>query len=128
MKEADMLVVAAILTIAVSLMHSVLGERHLVAPLLRMRGLPVILGSVEHTRRTIRAAWHLTTLLWWGLAVVLIYLQFGGERLAPVFLWMVAAVFLISGAFALVLSRGAHRSWVFFFPVAAIAAYAAYLG
>jgi hypothetical protein len=121
-----MLLIASILTIAVSLMHSLLGGKRLIAPILRMDGLPVILGSVANTKLTLRIGWHITSLLWWGVAAVLASLHFSPQLAAPAFLWMVCVVFAISGAAALILSRGAHKSWVLFLPIAAIAGYAAY--
>lgn len=121
-----MLLIAAILTIAVSLMHSVLGERRLIGPLLRREDLPVILGSLKNTRLTLRIAWHITSLMWWGIAAVLAYMHVAPETASVAFLWMVSAVFGVSGAAALVASRGKHRSWVFFLPIAVLTGYAAY--
>ena len=66
-----MLFIAAILTILVGLMHSVLGGRYLISPILRLEGHPSILGSRENARVTLWAAWHATSLTWWGLAAVL---------------------------------------------------------
>ena len=121
-----MLLIAAILTVAVGLMHSILGERRLIGPLLRMEGLPVILGSLNNTKLTLRIAWHATSLMWWGIAALLAYMHFSDGTVGMAFLWMVSAVFGISGAVALIASRGKHRSWVFFLPIAALTGYAAY--
>ncbi|NOX93602.1 MAG: hypothetical protein GXP04_00470 [Alphaproteobacteria bacterium] len=123
-----MLLIAAILTIVVSLMHSILGGRRLIAPILRMDNLPIILGSVTNTKLTLRIGWHMTSLLWWGIAAILAIMHYRPESVAQAFLWMVCVVFGISGAAALILSRGAHKSWLLFFPVAAIAGYMAYTG
>ncbi len=123
-----MLLVAAILTIVVSLMHSILGGRRLIAPILRMDGLPVILGSVANTKLTLRIGWHMTSLLWWGIAAMLLYLHYSPESARLGFLWMVCVVFAISGASALIFSRGAHKSWVLFFPISVITGYMAYTG
>ncbi len=123
-----MLLVAALVTILVSLMHSVLGGRRLIAPILRMEGLPIILGSLKNTRLTLWAGWHMLTMTWLGLAAMLAYLHFTPDHAGKAFLFMVAVLFAISGAAALVLSRGAHLSWVLFLPVAAITGYAAFTG
>ncbi len=123
-----MLLIAALLTILVGVMHSALGGRRLIAPILRMEGLPVILGSLKNTKLTLLVGWHIATLTWWGLAAMLIYLHFTPDHAAKAFLWMVAAVFAISGVAALGLSRGAHLSWVLFLPIAAITGYAAFTG
>ncbi len=122
-----MLIAAIVLTFAVSLMHSVIGEIRLIRPLLALPNLPVILGSLENTKRTIRIAWHITSLNWWGLAAVMYYIHTGGEQTAQFFLVMVAAIFAVSGSTALILSRGAHLSWVFFLPMAGLTLYAAWM-
>ncbi|MCW9034660.1 MAG: hypothetical protein OQJ97_10620 [Rhodospirillales bacterium] len=120
-----MLIIAAFLIIAVSLMHSILGEKRLITPLLRMEGLPVILGSLQNTKLTLRAAWHLTSLLWWGIATQMVFLHFSPDLNGTAFLWMVSIVFGISALVALIGSKGAHLSWVFFMPVSLIAGYMA---
>ena len=122
-----MLIVAAILTVAVGLMHSVLGGRYLIAPILKMDGLPVILGSRSRTRLTLKAGWHAASLTWWGLAGVLVHMQVMPGGTDAAFLTMVSAVFGLAGLAALILSRGTHLSWVFFLPVALITGYSAAL-
>ncbi len=120
-----MLIIAALLTIAVSLMHSIIGERRLITPLLNMEGLPIILGSLKNTKLTLRTAWHITSLLWWGIAAQMVYLHFMPESLGTVFLWIVTMVFGISGMAALICSKGAHLSWVFFIPISLITGFMA---
>jgi len=41
------------------------------------------------------------------------------------FLWMIVAAFALTGAVALVATKGAHASWAFFLAIAALAAQAA---
>ncbi len=120
-----MLLIASALTIFVSLMHSILGGRRLIEPILAMNGLPVILGDIAHTKLTLRAGWHLLSLMWWGIAAMLAYLHFSTDAAGEVFLWIVSILFGVSGAIALIFSRGAHLSWIFFLPVAMIAGYTA---
>ena len=115
-----MLFLAAALLIAVTAMHSILGELRLIGPILRIENLPVILGSRRNTRATIRIAWHLTSLFWLCLAALLVRLQLGTGDLAVWFLWSVTAAFALSGAAALIVSRGRHLSWVFFLPIAVL--------
>jgi hypothetical protein len=57
-----MLLIAALLTILVGAMHSVLGGKRLIAPILRMEGLPIILGSLKNTRLTLLVGWHIASL------------------------------------------------------------------
>ena len=117
-----MLLIAATLLLAVSAMHSIVGEIRLLRPLLRLDRLPVILGSPEMTRTTIRVAWHLTSLTWLGMAALLVRLQQTPMDFAACFLWVMTAIFTASGLVALVASHGRHLSWVFFLPVAALCA------
>lgn len=120
-----MLVIAAILTIAVGLMHSLAGGRRLIRPILEMEGLPVILGDIRNTRLTLEIGWHLLTLTWWGMAAVMLYLHYRADGAGTAFLVMTATLFAVSGLTALVASRGRHLSWIFFLPVAAMTAYSA---
>jgi len=115
-----MLFFAAALLIAVTAMHSILGELRLIQPILRLENLPVILGSRQNTRATIRFAWHITSLFWLGLAALLVRLQMSTIDLAAWLLWGVTIAFALSGAAALIASRGRHMSWVFFFPIAVL--------
>jgi hypothetical protein len=120
-----MLIIAALLTFAVGLMHTWIGGKRLIRPILGMQGLPVILGSVERSKLTLATGWHASSLTWWGISAVLACMHFSPENAAAAFLWMVTAVFSVIGLAALVLSRGAHLSWIFFLPIAAITGYAA---
>ena len=66
-------VIAAVLAFAIGLAHSYLGERYLLTRLLRRPdALPPLFGRVESTARTLRFAWHLTTIAWFGLGAVLL--------------------------------------------------------
>lgn len=116
---------AAVLCVLLGLGHSLLGERYLIGPIVRMDGLPRILGDVGQTRTVLRFAWHLTTLLWWGIAAVLAYMAAVPAALSRPLLWMIVLVFGASGAIALVGTRGAHKSWVYFFAIAGLTALAA---
>lgn len=110
-----MLAVAALLLVALGLAHSVLGERYLLTRLFR-RDLPRLFGSDAFTKRTLRFAWHLTTVAWWGMAALL--LAGLDDRAAA--LRILSATFAASGLIALAGSRGRHLSWVVFFALAAL--------
>ncbi len=71
-----MLILAAVLLIGVGLLHSVKGGKHLIAPILRMQGLPIILGSRRNTELTLWAGWHIASLFWWGNAAALLWIAF----------------------------------------------------
>ena len=110
-----MLAAAATLMILLGLAHSVLGERYLLIPLFRRPDLPKLFGGTAFTTRTLRFAWHLTTVIAWGLAAVVLQLESlpdaGGRRIA-----LILAITLgISGLLPLVITRGRHLSWVVLF-------------
>ena len=113
---------AAVLAVMLGAGHSLLGERALIGPILTLDTLPVILGSRRHTRAVLRFAWHLTSLLWWGIAAVLVVMQMAPATLNRPFLWMIVVVFGFSGVLAVWSTAGRHKSWVYFFAIAALTA------
>ncbi len=115
------LVLAASLLAALGLAHSYLGERYLLVRLFRRSDLPKLLGSDWFTRRTLRFAWHLTTLTWWGLAGILLTLaeKEGASVRSDVLGW-IAGVFLTCGVVALLASRARHLAWIVFLAIAAL--------
>jgi hypothetical protein len=119
------LLAAAWLTVVVGIAHSALGEQYIVQPVLRLQGLPVVLGDEGRTKAIIRYAWHLLSLTWWGIAAMMVYMAVAPGPLDAPFLWMAVVVFGLSGAIVLIGSRGVHLAWVFFFAIAALSAHAA---
>lgn len=107
-----MLILAAVLAVAIGLVHSVLGERYILLRLFR-RPLPKLFGSDEFTRKTLRFAWHITTLAWFGFAALLILIQLDRATTAAL-TSTIAATFAVTGLVALIASRGRHLSWVVF--------------
>ena len=65
-----MLLLAVLLIVVLGLAHSVLGERYILIRLFRRTDLPKIFGSTDFTVRTLRFAWHITTVAWFGLAAL----------------------------------------------------------
>ena len=113
--------VAAALAIGLGIFHSVLGERYILIRLFR-RDLPKLFGSDLFTKRTLRFAWHLTTLSWFALAVVLLAVAGGPPAPAPRFLTdLVAVTALVSALVAAVGSRGKHVAWAVFLAIAILA-------
>jgi len=115
------LLVAGWLAALLGLAHSWLGERYVISRLLRRTDLPKLFGSDLFTRRTLRFAWHLTSVAWFGFAATLWVLgsPHGGEAdLAGSILGVVARTFALSGLVALVGSRGRHLSWIVFLAIA----------
>ena len=114
--------VAAALVVAVGLAHSYLGERYILTRLFQRSDLPRLFGSSDFTVRTLRFAWHITTVAWFGLAAILVLLAKTAatpENIALAVGW----TFLASGLIALVASRGRHLSWVVFLAIGCLAIY-----
>lgn len=115
------LVVAACLLVAIGIAHSYLGERYILIRLFQRPNLPHLFGSDLFTKRTLRFAWHVTTVAWWGLAAAVLVVARnpampGASALARV----VSITFLVSAVVSGVGSRGRHLSWVAFLAVAAL--------
>ena len=110
------MVIAAVLLLAIGLAHSYLGERYILARLFR-QDLPALFGSDTFTKRTLRFAWHLTTVAWGGYAALLLF-RFSSIQTS---LRVVSATFLVSAVVSLVGARGRHLSWVVFLVVAGLA-------
>jgi hypothetical protein len=117
--------VAGILAILLGLAHSYVGERRVVAPLCAREDLPPLWGSASLMRRTIRFAWHLTSLAWIGCgALLLFFARHTGERTAQLGARIIAGTFFASAVAAFLWSRGRHPAWA----ICLVIAIAAWLG
>ena len=114
---------AAFFTFAIGITHSVLGERYILSRLFRRDNLPKLFGSTEFTTRTLRFAWHLTTIAWWGFAAILILLAEDAFTFTNISM-VIGLTFLVSGIISLVASKGKHYSWVVFFFIGGVSLYA----
>ena len=97
------LALAAGSLVVLAVLHSALGERLLLGPLLAAPALPPLGIPAGLARRTLRFAWHLTSLAWLGLAWVAV----AEPRTLPA----VGVVLALSGLGALVGSGGRHFAW-----------------
>ena len=115
-------VAAGVVSAAMGLVHAVLGERLLLAPLLRRDDLPPLLGSAAFAKRTLRFSWHVATVLLWAFGAVLFVLAGGtaGAATAPL-LRVAAAGFLACALVAGGVTRGRHFAWAGFLAMAALA-------
>lgn len=121
----SLLVIGAALTLLLGAAHSYLGERYILVRLFRRTDLPHLFGSDVFTKRTLRFAWHLTTVAWLGLAVFFIMIAAPAQVLPRGEVGAVlAATAAVSAVVALVGSRGRHLAW----PVLAVIAAAAWFG
>ncbi|MDH3511894.1 MAG: hypothetical protein OER85_13650 [Gammaproteobacteria bacterium] len=119
-----LLYIAALFAFAIGVAHSVLGERYILTRLFRRDDLPQLMGSAEFTMRTLRFAWHLTTIAWWGFAAIIFLLaqrSISFQNLSTV----LAVTFLVTGAITLVVSRGRHVAWPVFLFIGGACLYAA---
>jgi len=118
-----LLYLAAFLATAVGITHSFLGERYILIRLFRRDDLPKLFGSSEFTVRTLRFAWHVTTIAWWGFAVILILLANPPVTTRTIGL-VIGCTFLLHFVIALIGSRGKHFSWPIFLAIGILAIYA----
>ena len=103
-----LLFTAAVLLIVTAFAHSALGERRLIGPLLARR--EGILAS-DLARFILRFAWHLTSVTWAVLAVILVQLV---RDPATARFWAAAGTgvaFTGIGLFDAVATRGRHVGW-----------------
>ena len=106
------LLVAGVLAILIGAAHSILGEKLVLGPLFHRGQVPKLLGSTTFARQTLRFTWHLTTVLAWGIGIVIII--FSLAPLDPGSVWVLRAfaiTFGISCLVSLVGARGKHFSW-----------------
>jgi hypothetical protein len=115
---------AAFLAVAVGLAHSILGERYILMRLFRRDGIPKLFGGTEFTTRTLRFAWHITTIAWWGFAALLVQLA-GGSITASSVAGVVGITFVVTGIVTLAVSRARHLAWLVFLAIGGLALLAA---
>ena len=113
---------AALLCVALGLAHSYLGERFILIRLFRRADIPKLFGGTEFTIRTLRFAWHLTSVAWWGIGA-LFFLMARGPLSSSTVASVFAVVFLLSAGVTLIASRGRHLAWPVFLVVGLIAFY-----
>ncbi len=118
-----MYILAAILLFVIGIAHSYLGERYILIRLFRRNDLPKIMGSEDFTKNTLRFAWHITTLAWFGFAAILFHMasdQLNGTVIGNV----IGITFLFHFAIAVIASRGKHLSWPVFLTIGLVVLYA----
>ena len=114
---------AALLTVAIGVAHSWLGERYLLMRLFRRGNLPALFGGEEFTRNTLRFAWHVTSIAWWGFAAILLVLADGPPPQQTLGL-IIGVTFLLHFAITLIASRGKHLAWPVFLAIGLLTIYA----
>ncbi len=114
------LTLAALLVFLTGLAHSYLGERYLLRRLFKRDNLPAVLGSTAFTTGTLRFVWHLLTVVWWGLAALLVVLAAGRPLDRTLLLQSLSAIAAVSALFPLYFTRGRHLSWLAFLAIAVL--------
>ncbi len=114
---------AAILIIVIGIAHSYLGEKYILIRLFRKDDLPKLYGGTKFTKNTLRFAWHLTTVAWFGFAFLIIHIS-GGTLSENVIGNIIAFTFLAHGIVSLVGSKGKHFSWSVFIVIGILVLYA----
>jgi hypothetical protein len=115
----DITLFAVALAVTIGIAHSVLGERFILIRLFRRTDIPHLFGSPEFTKHTLRFAWHLTTVAWWGLAAIIVLIA-QDRASSSALLHVLSATFLVSALVAAVGSRLRHLSWVAFAMIAVL--------
>lgn len=115
-----MLEVATIIAILIGFVHSILGEKYILVRLFRRDNLPKLFGDDRFTKQTLRFAWHITTIAWWGFAAILWSFSQGTENLKSAVLLIIGITFLISGVISFAASKGKHLSYLTFWAIAAL--------
>ncbi len=109
---------AATLTALTALAHSILGERYFLKRLL-IHQLPEELEIEAHINRTARTAWHLTSLAWFGLAIILgMVSYFPPAPLGTFVAHAIGILLTVSGLISLLSSRGRHLLGIVFLFIA----------
>lgn len=117
------LILAAILSIVLGVLHSVLGERILLRPLIATVPAPAAIGS-HHRRQVMRLAWHATSITWIGIGLVFLVLAvqpLDGPALSV--LAVLAATFAAVLVLSLAWTKGRHGSWMFCLAIALAASW-----
>lgn len=120
-----MLYLASVLLFLLGLAHSLVGERFLLIPLFREGNGSELSGGSSFAARTLRFAWHLTTVAWWALVALLLLLARDQLTRSSV-LMVIGYAALLSGLLPLLLTRGRHLAWAVLFLIGGLALYAAY--
>jgi hypothetical protein len=113
------LVISGILTVLLSIAHTIIGEILILIPMQKSEGIPAVRGSVATTKRTLRFTWHITSVLGIGIAFLLFhYAKFAALTPDHVYvLRILSLTFLVSFVVSIVGSKARHPSWVVFLIV-----------
>jgi hypothetical protein len=116
--------IAGSLAVLLGVAHSYVGERDVVRRILECPDLPPLWGGAVLMRRTVRFAWHLTSVAWLGAgALLMLFAARLVDASARLTVLVLGGIFLASAVVAFVGSRGRHPAWVICLTIAAAAWY-----
>ncbi len=105
-----------------SLIHSWLGERQLLGPVLSAERHNGSLAEGSSARRVLRFAWHLTSLAWLALGAILVALALSPPNFLGVSVLLIVTVVLwLNGLITLLAGGVRHIGWPLFFAAAGAA-------
>jgi len=113
--------IAAILTLLMAITHSLMGEKYFLVQLFQRDYPPELMGA-KFVNRTIRIAWHLTSISWAAAGIILIVLALNPVMpMGGIFARIIAVCFLLSALLSAIGSHGRHLSWIIFVLIAVLA-------
>ena len=105
---SSLLLISAALVLVTCLTHSLVGERRLMGPLLKLR-----VGVLQNdlARQVLRFAWHLMS----GLGLIVAFLLFSYARnpstIDPAMIVLIGLTLAGAGLFDAIYTRGKHIGW-----------------
>jgi hypothetical protein len=121
MDSKGLLLFAAFLLVAMSFIHSYLGEKYMFSRLFAVSNLPLFRQDRRFTERVLRFAWHITSIAWLGFAALLFLMSFGNTTW---FGLVIAATLAVHGIVIVATCGVRHPAWSLFL-LAAIATWLA---
>lgn len=119
-----MLMLAAALIVTTLAIHSILGERRLIGPMLADRS-GVLANALA--RAVVRFAWHLTSAIGLIVAISLVAVALHPTSVSAVLTLATAVVFITAGLIDAIASRGRHVGWPLLVLIGLAALLAAFL-
>jgi hypothetical protein len=119
---------AALIAFILGIVHSYMGEKYLISPILRSEHLVSALsGSVSLKKVALRVCWHFATIAMWGAGAMLIFLSSSpfnhtsmvmARIISLTFAAYTILVFLTPGLRLIHLKR--HLAWAAFLAIAVL--------
>jgi hypothetical protein len=119
--QLHLLYVSAGITVFIAITHSYLGEKRLLPRLLAGVGT-LFRHDTKRIGSIVRWAWHLTSLAWVALALLLIAFTRMSSDVRALPVGIIAGCLALSGLVCFASTRGKHVAWPFFLAAAAAAA------